>query len=45
MDNREKLPKIENKISKPLQNGSSTTIPTTCACGHLDEKEEMKNIK
>lgn len=39
MDNRDKLPKIENKMSKPPLpniNNSSANQATSCSCGHLD---------
>ena len=40
---KDKLPKIDNKMAKPplhpQQNNGS------CICGRLDEKEEMKSIK
>jgi len=36
LDNRDKLPKIESKSTKPIQNGSTTVVGVSCACGHLD---------
>lgn len=44
-DNRDKLPRIDNKLSKPPLPPSQNPVGGPCTCGHLDEKEEMKNIK
>ena len=41
MDNREKLPRIDNKMAKPPlppQNGAPNNSGV-CVCGHMDEKE------
>lgn len=49
VDNRDRLPKIDNKLSKPplpnINNNFSSGQANSCSCGHLDEKEEMKGIK
>lgn len=44
IDNRDRLPKIENKMAKPplpnINNNPSLSSgqPVSCSCGHLDEK-------
>ena len=46
MSNANKLPKIESKSKPPLPPTSpSNSSPNMCTCGHIDEKEDIKQIK